>query len=90
MFRRTFWVAAGVALGVFVVIKGRQYLRKLTPAGIQEQIVSTAAQASERVRDFIEVARTSTAERESELRAALGMTGEADDAPNSPKPRRSQ
>ena len=78
MLKKVFWFSVGIGVGVFVVVKGRQYLRRATPAAVQERVtksVSTAATgAGERLTAFITDARAAMAEREAELRDTLGLS----------------
>ncbi len=73
---RLFWFAVGVGVTAFVVVKGREYVRRLTPEGVREQFVETGATARTWVADVVDTFRDARAEREAELRETLGFPGE--------------
>ena len=50
---RAFWFFAGAAASAFVVVKGRQYYRRLTPAGVAEQIEKLSEAFELRAGDII-------------------------------------
>ena len=45
MIGRGFWFLAGAAASTFVMVKGREYYRRLTPEGMAEQIERNATRA---------------------------------------------
>lgn len=51
---RTFWFVAGAAASVFVVVKGRQYARRLTPAGMAEELERKAGDAADQAKDWVD------------------------------------
>ena len=67
--RRLFWVAVGAAAGVYAVHKVKQTLHAYSPSGLAER--ATGAGGS--VRAFAEEVLAGMADREAELREALGM-----------------
>ena len=73
--RRLFWVALGATAGVLVVRRLTRVAQAYTPEGIGRSVSSMA----ESFREMAEVVREGMAERETELRLALGVdAGEAD------------
>jgi hypothetical protein len=75
--RRLFWVALGAAAGVLTVRKINQVAQSYTPEGVGRSLSSLA----EAVREMADVVREGMAEREQELRLALGVeAGEIDPA----------
>lgn len=72
---RSFWFLAGAATTVVVTTKGRQYYRRLTPAGMAEQIEhrveQTATQAKGWLADFAETYSHARAAKRSELMGLL-------------------
>lgn len=71
--RNLFWLLVGVALTVFVVLKGKELYRKLTPAGVAEQVEQQGKKAAANLGDFVGTFRAAVAEREAELRAELNI-----------------
>lgn len=73
--RRAFWFCAGVGVGVFVIIKGREYYRRLTPAGVAERLERQVGEATEQaaswVADFWDVYRQSRRAKTAELLGLL-------------------
>ena len=67
--RRVFWVALGATAGVLVVRKVDKVARAYTPEGIGRSLGSVA----DALREMAEVVREGMAEREQELRLALGV-----------------
>ena len=66
MTRRLFYIALGATAGVLIVRKLTATAERLTPGGI-------AAGLGDAIRDFGEQVRLGMAEREDELRLALGI-----------------
>ncbi len=73
--RRAVWFALGAAVAVVVVVKGAQLLRKATPEGVREQVADASADLGQRATTFVRTLTSAMAERETELRAALGIDG---------------
>ncbi len=67
--RRLFWVAVGAAAGVYAVRKVQKTLHAYSPGGLADR--ATGAGAS--LRAFADEVRAGAAQREAELREALGM-----------------
>jgi NADH:ubiquinone oxidoreductase subunit D len=76
MVKRVFWFAVGAGVTVFVVIKVRKYMKQATPQAIGSRVADSAAGIGGSVRDFADRARAAMAERETELRDALGLPDE--------------
>jgi hypothetical protein len=77
--RRLFWVAVGAAAGIYAVRKVQKTLHAYSPSGLAER----AGGLGESITAFAEEVRAGMADREAELREALGMDA-AHDAPLSP------
>jgi uncharacterized protein DUF6167 len=67
--RRLFWIALGAAVGIFTVRKVTQTVEQYTPAGMSRSLASVG----DGLREVAEVIREGMAEREAELRTALGV-----------------
>jgi hypothetical protein len=67
--RRLFWVAVGAAAGIYAVRKVQKTLHAYSPSGLAER--ATGAGAG--LRAFAADVRDGMAQREAELREALGM-----------------
>lgn len=67
--RRLFWVALGATAGVLIVRKVTKTAQAYSPEGIGRSVSSLA----EGLREMAEVVREGMAEREQELRVALGV-----------------
>lgn len=63
----------GVGITVLVVVKGRELMRKATPAGVQEQVAETAQSWQKRAAEFVSEVTSSMNQREAELREELGL-----------------
>ncbi|HIT75763.1 MAG TPA: hypothetical protein IAA98_09275 [Candidatus Avipropionibacterium avicola] len=79
--RRFLLFAAGVTVGVIVVLKGRELVTKKLPAAVTEQVNKQATGVFDRITEFASEARAASAERESELRDALGLVEDRDSQP---------
>jgi hypothetical protein len=77
--RRLFWVAVGAAAGIYAVRKVQKTMHAYSPSGLAER----AGGLGESITAFAEEVRAGMADREAELREALGMDA-AHDAPLSP------
>lgn len=73
--RRIFWIGTGVALTVFVMVKGRQVISRYTPTALTERVGEQAAdfgsRAGEAATGFLADFRAAVGERETELRDSL-------------------
>ena len=73
--RRVFWVALGASVGVLVVRRLSRTAAAYTPQALGRSV----AGAAESLRDLASIVREGMAEREQELRLALGVdAGEGD------------
>lgn len=82
MLRRVLWFTVGAGVGVVVVLKARSYLRRATPAAVQDKMGRAAVGMGERINRFVADARAAMAEREAELRDTLGLSAAHDTDPN--------
>lgn len=72
MIKRLIWFVIGAAVGILVIKKIRDYLRRASPEAIGRRLSSQAGGLSESAAGFVDRARAAMAEREAELRDALG------------------
>ena len=73
MGRRALWFALGVGVAVVVVWKGREWYQKLTPRGVAAQLEQAGSGLAARAGDFVRTVAEAMAEREAELRDAIGV-----------------
>ena len=66
---RLFWIAVGAGAGVYAVRKLTKTVEQYTPAGMSSGLASVG----DGLREIAEVIREGMAEREQELRVALGV-----------------
>ena len=71
--RRLFWVALGATVGVLVVRKVAKTAQAYSPSGVAEGLSSGLSDLGEGLRKMAEAVREGMAERETELRYALGI-----------------
>jgi hypothetical protein len=67
--RRLFWIALGATLGVLLFRKVNKTIDAYSPAGVGRSLNSVG----DGLRELAEVVREGMAEREEELRVALGV-----------------
>ena len=73
--RRVFWVALGATAGILVVRRLSRAAQAYTPEGMGRPVAS----AADALRDLADAVREGMAQREQELRVALGIdTGTLD------------
>jgi hypothetical protein len=72
--RRLVWFLVGAAFALWLWSKVRGYLRRATPEAVGHRVAESAAGIGESARDFVSRVRAASAEREAELRDALGLT----------------
>ena len=70
--RRLFWVAVGATAGIYVMRKVTKTAEHFTPQGLAQSITGLG----EAIRDFADAVTAGMAEREVELREALGIEDE--------------
>ncbi len=80
--RRFLIFAAGITVGVVIVLKGREIVTKKLPDAVTEQVNKQAVGMFDRIADFTAEARAAMAERETELRDALGLVEDRDSQPD--------
>jgi hypothetical protein len=83
--RRLFWIAAGAAAGIYAVRWMQRTAESLSPQGVAASLSTALRDLGEAIRDFSDDVRDAMAEREIELREALGL---GDDGPAADRPTR--
>lgn len=73
MIGRLFWFLLGAGLAVWVISKVRASLRSASPEALVQRVTASAAGVGESARDFTDRVRAAMAEREAELRDAIGL-----------------
>jgi hypothetical protein len=71
--RRLFWAALGATVGILLVRKVTKTVQSYSPSGMAQGLSSGLSDLGEGLREMAEVVREGMAERESELRYALGI-----------------
>ena len=71
--RRLFWVALGATIGVLVVHKVTRTAQAYSPSGVAQELSGSLSDLGEGLREMAQTVRESMAERETELRHALGI-----------------
>lgn len=71
--KRAFWIALGAAAGVLVARRLSRAARELTPESVGGRLIEATAGLGDAVRDFADAVREAAAQREEELREALGI-----------------
>jgi hypothetical protein len=71
--RSLFFIGLGAAVGVLVVRKVQKTADSLSPSGVAGSLRSGLAELTEAVRDFGDEVQVAMLERETDLRAALGL-----------------
>jgi hypothetical protein len=71
--RRLFWVALGATVGVLVVHKVTKTARAYSPSGVAQGLSGGLSDLGEGLREMAQAVREGMAERETELRYALGI-----------------
>jgi hypothetical protein len=79
--RRVFWIALGASVGVLVVHRLSRVVDRFTPAGIAEGVSGVGERLSGAVGDFVAAVGDFAAEREIELRTALGLEDSSEGGP---------
>ena len=73
MIRRLVWFLVGATFALWLWSKVRGYFRRATPEAVGHRVAESAAGLGESARDFVDRVRAASAEREAELRDALGL-----------------
>lgn len=76
--RRLFWLLVGAGIAVFIVLRGRELLQRLTPSGVSRQVEKKGHEMAASFGDFMGTFRTSMAQREAELREELNIPAKND------------
>ncbi len=71
--RRLFWVALGATVGVLLVRKITKTAEAYSPSGVAKGLSGGLADLGDGLREMAEAVREGMAERETELRYALGI-----------------
>ena len=71
--RRLFWVALGATVGVFLVRKVSKVAQAYSPSGVAQDLFTGLSDLGEGLREMSEAVREGMAQRETELRYALGI-----------------
>jgi hypothetical protein len=71
--RRLFWVALGATVGVLVVRKVTKTVQSYSPSGMAQGLSGGLSDLGEGLREMAGAVREGMAEREIELRYALGI-----------------
>lgn len=71
--KRLFWVALGATAGVLVARKVARAARNVTPDGAADRVSQAISELGQSIREFADDVRVGMAERDMELRAALGI-----------------
>ncbi|MDQ1538531.1 MAG: hypothetical protein QOE58_2924 [Actinomycetota bacterium] len=71
--RRLFWLALGATVGVLVVRKVSKTAAAYSPSGMAQGLSGGLSDLGEGLREMADAVREGMAEREAELRFALGM-----------------
>ena len=71
--RRLFWVALGATIGVLVVRKVTKTAQAYSPSGMAQGLSGGLFDLGEGLREMAEAVREGMAQRETELRHALGI-----------------
>lgn len=71
--RRVFWFTVGAGVGVFVILKAREYARRATPQAVQQRFADASVSIGDQITEFGRTLTSAMHEREAELRDALGL-----------------
>lgn len=78
--RRLFWIAAGAAAGVYAVRRLQRTAESLAPGTLAASFQQSLLELADAIREFAGEVREGMAERETELRAALGLSDDGSSA----------
>ncbi|MFL6136888.1 MAG: DUF6167 family protein [Frankiaceae bacterium] len=88
--RRLFWIAAGAAAGIYAVRRVQRTAvslsESLSPQGVAASLSAALRDLGEAIREFSDEVRAGMAEREIELREALGLGDDEPVAAGSARP----
>lgn len=71
--RRLFWIALGATVGVLAVRKVSKAAQAYSPSGVAQGLSNGLSDLGDGLREMAEAVREGMAQRESELRYALGI-----------------
>jgi hypothetical protein len=71
--RRLFWISLGATVGVLAVRKVQQTAESMSPSGIAGSLRAGLSDVADAVREFGDEVKVGMLERETDLRAALGL-----------------
>ena len=71
--RRLFWVALGATVGVLLVRKITKTAEAYSPSGVAKGLTGSLSDLGDGLREMAEAVREGMAQRETELRYALGI-----------------
>lgn len=74
--KRLFWVALGATAGVLIVRKLTQAADNFTPDGAADRASRAMGGLGQALREFAEEVKVATAQRDAELRQALGIAAD--------------
>jgi hypothetical protein len=80
--RRLFWVAVGATAGVLVVRRVNKITRRLSIRDTDGSAATPLGGISQAVREFVDDVKAGMAERDIELRHALGISTDGNPAPD--------
>ncbi|MEW2220161.1 DUF6167 family protein [Streptomyces sp. NPDC006990] len=98
MIRRAFWFTTGAAAGVWATTKVQRKIRSLAPDALALRAADKAVEGGQRLREFALDVRAGMAQREGELKDALGLSAPEEDdrnrelpaGPSAPLPRQQE
>ena len=67
---RGFWFAAGASAGVYTMVRARRAAEAFTPEGLRDRLAALSLGAHL----FVDEVRTGMSEKETELRARIGVS----------------
>lgn len=79
--KRLLWFLIGVVIGAFVIKRVREYLQRRAPEALGNKMAETAGSVGDAATGFADRVRAAMAERESEIRDALGQPQQPEDTP---------
>ena len=71
--KQVFWIALGATAGILVARKIAKSARSLTPDGAADRVAGAVGGLTQALREFADDVRAGMAERDIELREALGI-----------------
>lgn len=84
--KRVFWFTIGAGVGVFVLVKARNYARQASPAAVSQRVVDSGHGLAARFSEFANTVSEAMSERETELRSNLGIGSDGKSSPMNANP----